>query len=107
MSCKEWLWVRRVKPQKGLIERENHQSLGSPLEKVMGPPLIAIVRFFSKKNGYLIQEVAAWYYMFCYPVLFAAILEPMKVALWRLMWWLLVGIVVLIKQAAPFSILLA
>jgi len=30
----------------------------------------------------------ALFLMFCYPVLLAAVLEPMKVSIWKCMWWL-------------------
>ena len=49
LSLEKWLRVQGVKPQKGLIEPENHQNLESPLEACMGPP-IAIVQLSSKNS---------------------------------------------------------
>ena len=48
LSRKKWLRVYRVKAQKGLIERENRQSVGSPLEEIMGPPLSLLFNSFQK-----------------------------------------------------------
>eukprot|EP00929_Paragymnodinium_shiwhaense_P063076 TRINITY_DN31534_c0_g1_i1.p1 TRINITY_DN31534_c0_g1~~TRINITY_DN31534_c0_g1_i1.p1 ORF type:complete len:773 (+),score=150.07 TRINITY_DN31534_c0_g1_i1:50-2368(+) len=47
----------------------------------------------------LLTSYPSLFLMFCYPVLFAAILEPMKVALWKVMWLVLVVSFSFLSQA--------